>query len=95
MIGDSFEVALGIGPKSLYIAAGKAPTDLIKTVIDKSNELAGKAVAPLRITLDAQKLAQLLAVVGKEQDRPKAALAAESLGQECLPGSRDPGGQPD
>jgi hypothetical protein len=79
MIGDSLEVALGIGPKSLYIAAGKAPTDLIKTVIDKSSELAGKAVAPLRITLDAQKLAQLLAVVGKEQDRAKAALAAELL----------------
>jgi hypothetical protein len=79
MIGDTLEVALGIGPKSVYIAAGRAPMDLIKTVIDKSNELAGKAVPPLRITLDAEKLAKLLAVVGKEDDRPKAVLAAELL----------------
>ena len=79
MIGDTLEVALGIGPKSVYIAAGRAPMDLIKTVIDKSNKLAGKAVPPLRIALDAEKLAKLLAVVGKEDDRPKLALAAELL----------------
>jgi hypothetical protein len=79
MIGDSLEVVLGIGPKSVYIAAGRAPMDLVKTVIDKSSELAGKAVPPLRITLDAEKLAKLLAIVAKEEDRPKAALAAELL----------------
>jgi hypothetical protein len=79
MIGDSLEIALGIGPKSVYIAAGRAPMDLVKTVIDKSSELAGEAVPPLRITLDAEKLAKLLAVVAKEEDRAKAALAAELL----------------
>ena len=79
MIGDSLEIALGIGPKSVYIAAGRAPMDLIKTVIDKSSELAGKAVAPLRITLDAEKLAKLLSVAGEKADRPKAAMAAELL----------------
>jgi len=53
--------------------------DLVKTAIDKSSELAGKAVPPLRITLDTEKLAKLLAVVSKEEDRPKAALAADLL----------------
>jgi hypothetical protein len=79
MIGDSLEIALGIGPKSVYIAAGRAPMDLIKKVIDTSSELAGKAVAPLRITLDAEKLAKLLSVAGEKEDRPKAAMAAELL----------------
>jgi hypothetical protein len=79
MIGDTLEIAVGIGPKSVYFAAGRAPMDLVKTVIDKSSELAGKAVPPLRITLDAEKLTKLLAVVGKEEDRPKAALAADLL----------------
>ncbi len=79
MIGDTLEIAVGIGPKSVYFAAGRAPMDLVKTVIDKSSELAGKAVPPLRITLDAEKLAKFLAIVGKEEDRPKAALAADLL----------------
>ncbi len=79
MIGDTLEVAVGIGPKSVYFAAGRSPMDLIKTVIDKSNELAGKAVPPLRIRLDAEKLTKLVADIGKEEDRPKAALAADLL----------------
>ena len=79
MIGDSIEIALGIGPKSVYIAAGRAPMDLIKTVVNKSGELASQTVPPLRITLDAEKLAKLLAVVGKEEDRAKAAMAADLL----------------
>jgi hypothetical protein len=79
LVGDTLEIAVGIGPKSVYFAAGRSPMDLVKTAIDKSSELAGKAVPPLRITLDTEKLAKLLAVVSKEEDRPKAALAADLL----------------
>jgi hypothetical protein len=80
MIGENLVVVVGVGKESAYIAAGRKPAEMLKSVIDQSAKAASAKVPPLRMTLDLGSLTKFAAVAGdKEEEREKAAKVASYL----------------
>jgi hypothetical protein len=51
LLGEKLDVILGIGPKSVYLAAGKGGESLLKKVMDQSVASADKSVPPMQINV--------------------------------------------
>jgi hypothetical protein len=76
VLGDPLEVALGIGEQAVYLSFGKDSTDLLKNVIDKSLEDAGKKFAPVEVKIA---LTPILEFAASIEDNPGVQSALESL----------------
>jgi hypothetical protein len=51
ILGEKLDVILGIGPQSVYVAAGKSGESLLKKVIDQSAASASKSVPPVQFNV--------------------------------------------
>lgn len=76
VLGDPLEVVLGVGEKSFYVAFGKATTETLKSVIDKSKSAGDKAVSPFE---GAVAIGKVLNFAAAQEDDPKVAAIAEAL----------------
>ena len=85
LIGETLEVVVGIGKDSLYVAAGRDAMNKLKQAIESSAAEASTPVPPMQFSLSALPLAKFIAAVGKEAERPKAALVAEQLEKQTCP----------
>lgn len=81
LIGETLDVVLGIGKQSVYVAAGRDAMRTLKQAIERSAAEAYKMVPPSQFSVSLGPVAQFVAAVGKQKDRPKAARAAEILEQ--------------
>jgi len=79
LIGETLEVVVGIGKKDIYLAAGKDAMKTLKQAIDQSKAKRRQAVSPMRLSVSLSQLAEFVAEVGKEKDKPTAKKAAEIL----------------
>jgi hypothetical protein len=61
--GDKLDVVLGIGPKSIYIAAGKGGESLLKKVIDQSASSADKVVPAMQLNVSVLPILKFMASV--------------------------------
>ena len=82
LFGEKLEVVVGIGPRSVYLAAGRGGAAMLKRVISQSKAAAGKTVPSLRIALSAVRLARFAAYMSvDEQAEQAASVMAALLGQ--------------
>jgi hypothetical protein len=80
--GDKFELVLGTGEKSLYLATGKNAESLLKGAIDQSAAEAGKPIEPLQINVALQPLMKFFASVDDNPVLPGLAGALERSGND-------------
>lgn len=79
VLGETIEVAIGIGPNSLYVAAGRDALKTLKTAITSSLQEAAKTVPPLHVSVAMRPIAEFVAAVGREKDQAKAKQIAAEL----------------
>jgi hypothetical protein len=78
LLGDPLEVVLGTGPQSVYLAFGRQPVELLKTIIDKSKKDAQKPLPPAQASLSFGPILELAASL---DDNPAVTLALETIKQ--------------
>jgi hypothetical protein len=83
LLGDETTLAVGIGPEAVYLAFGRDWQSAINQAIDASAASPDKAVPPLEVSMSLVPLAKTAAVVGEEEDRPKAQILADVLEKEA------------
>ncbi len=76
VLGDPLEVVIGMGEESAYLAFGKDSTDLLKSIIDKSIEDAGKTFTPVEVNVALTPIMKFAASI---DDNPGVQMALESL----------------
>ena len=78
-IGETLEVVVGIGEHSVYVAMGRDPMKALKRVIKRSEAMRDRNVPPVAISIAMSEVANFMAAVAPEHDRPKIAKAAAIL----------------
>ncbi len=79
LFGESLEVAVGIGDKSVFLALGRDCLSAVKGVIDTSAENQGKSVAPMEITVAIQQIIEVAASLADEKDQENLQMVATML----------------
>jgi len=84
LIGESLEVAAGFGDKYVCYAAGKDALKTLKQAISQSAASPQQSTLPLQLSISLSQVADFVATVAKERDKPvvekAAALLKESSG---------------
>jgi len=82
LVGTQLDLIVGIGPKSLYLAAGRDAASNLKQVIDASKAAPGKAVTPVKIHVALEPIINTVAAVGEDESaRQIAGKLSELLSQ--------------
>ena len=76
VLGEKLDVAVGIGPKSVYLALGNDSLTLVKSLIDKSKAAASKQMPPFQLNVSLAPIFQFAAAM---QDEPRVTAMAEQL----------------
>lgn len=63
ILGNKLDVAVGIGPQSVYLAVGTDSLAMCKTLIDKSKADAGKQVPPFQLNVSLAPIFQFAAAM--------------------------------
>lgn len=77
LVGQSFDVVLGISDSALYVSLGRDALPALKLAIDRSKSDAGKAVPPLQFSVAAGAIARFVAAVGEDRAKPGAMMMAK------------------
>lgn len=89
MLGDEFEVVLGISDDRLYLAAGRDAVKSLKEAMDRSKSLENKEVLPTRVSMSAAAIAKFAAKISPDQQTQMvaaifSATLAEAKGKDHL-----------
>ena len=68
LLGKSADLVVGVGDKSVYVAAGRDPLAMLKSVLDASKKETGKKVPPFQFVANLLPIAQFIRGVAPEQD---------------------------
>lgn len=79
--GSTFEMAIGIGKQSVYVAAGRNPSEALKNVIRSSQGSVSRRQPPVAFTATLAPLVKLWAVSGAQEERSETVRAAAVLEQ--------------
>ncbi len=74
--GETLEVALGTGTKSVYIALGQGGVDLVKQVIDKSKQAANAPTVPAKLVVSLGPILKFSQQFQEDEPALNGALAA-------------------
>jgi len=78
LFGESLEIVAGFGPQAAYLAAGKDAMKALKEAIQRSKAQAVPPT-PFEVSLALKPLADFIAVMGKDHEKPIARKAASLL----------------
>jgi len=81
LVGENLELVMGFGNQHVCWAAGKDALKTLKQAITKSAANLQQAATPLQITVSLSQVADFVAAVAKEKDKPVAEKAAALLKQ--------------
>lgn len=93
VLGDTLDVVLGTGPKSVYVAIGKGAADALKQSIDASVQSPNQEASPMQLTIsltpllrfgsrlepDNTMLTSLLAALEKSPGKDQISLVGSSI----------------
>jgi hypothetical protein len=79
LFGESLDVVIGIGEKSLYVAAGRDAVKTLKQAIDESKSAGEKSLPPMQLSVAAGAIAKFAAAVADEDERPNIEKVAKVL----------------
>jgi hypothetical protein len=90
LLGETADIAIGIGPEAVYLAAGRDNLEAVKKAIDASAAEKGKSVPPFELVLSLGPVAEVAAAQADEGPEKAAAqaiaemLRAEAKGRDHL-----------
>lgn len=96
LLGSQFELAVGIGPERVYVAAGEAWLERARSAIDESAAAGATAAKPMEVSLALTDLANILKQLPGESQAAAQMLAdalAESSGDDKIKLSIEPLGE--
>lgn len=87
LLGDTVEVALGIGKESVYFAVGRNCVESIKSIVDASAAEPGKSVPPMEMSFALKPILEVAAATAPDSQQPifqsiAAMLANEASGRD-------------
>ncbi len=84
LLGEKLDIVLGIGPKSVYLAAGKNAESLLKKVIDQSAQSADKVVPAMQLNVSVLPILKFMASVDENPMLPGLIATLEKSGSDKL-----------
>ncbi len=82
LVGDHLDLIVGIGPNSLYLAAGRDAASELKQVIDASKAAPEKAISPAKVTVALEPILKMVAELADDDSaRQIAGMMALTLSQ--------------
>ena len=78
-VGENLQIVLGIGPKAVYLAAGRDAMVSLKQAIQKSQQNRRWTVPPMEFTVDLDELLEVVEEVGPPKCREAADKAGDAL----------------
>ncbi len=84
LLGEKLDAVLGIGPKSVYFAAGKDAESLLKKVIDQSAQAGQKAVPAAQLNVSVLPILKFMASVDENPLLPGLIATLEKAGNDKL-----------
>jgi len=82
LLGETLEVAVGIGKESVFFAAGRDCLQAVKKVIDDSAANPGKSVPPMEMTISLKQIIDTAAAV-QQEDNLSLQMVADALKNEA------------
>jgi len=82
LFGETLEVAIGIGQKSVYFAAGRDCLAATKSIIDRSAASPGQSVSPMEITLALGPVMDFAASLPQAESQPVLKAISKMLSNE-------------
>jgi len=79
LVGQTFDVVIGIGDTSLYLAAGRDASQTLKKAIDASKAGDGKSLPPVQFSVAAGAMARFVAAVADDDAKMPAQMVAKTL----------------
>ena len=79
LVGETFDVVIGIGDTSLYLAAGRDASKTLKKAIDGSKAGGGKSLPPVQFSVAAGAIARFVAAVAEGEEKQPAEMVAKIL----------------
>jgi hypothetical protein len=79
LLGEKLDIVIGVGKENAYLAVGRDALATLKKAIDASARAGAKAVSPLDLSFAVKPVASLVAVAGKPEERPQAAMVVSEL----------------
>ncbi len=73
LVGDQLDLIVGIGPNSLYLAAGRDAASELKQVIDASKAAPGKPISPARIRIALEPILKTVAAMAEDESTQQMA----------------------
>lgn len=73
LVGDQMDVVVGIGEKSVYIAAGRSAVSELKQVIDASKAAPDKAVPPAKVSVTLSPIVDMVAELADDDSAKQMA----------------------
>jgi len=94
LLGKNIEVVFGVAPEAVGFAAGRDAMKTMKQAIDRSLDNPDQATKPAEFTISVGRVADFLAAVAEEKDKPGFAAAAAILkknpGKDKVTGTVEP-----
>jgi hypothetical protein len=83
LFGETLDLAVGIGQKAVYFAAGRDSLDAVKKVIDDSAANPSKPTAPMEMTVALGQIMKAAQGLADEDDKPQIEMIANMLENEA------------
>jgi hypothetical protein len=83
LFGETLDLAVGIGQKAVYFAAGRDAIDAVKKVIDDSAANPSKPTAPMEMTVALGQIMKAAQGLADEDDKPQIEMIAGMLENEA------------
>jgi hypothetical protein len=68
LTGETLTAAVGFGDQQVFLALGPGSIDKLKAAIDQSKSAAGQSVAPMRLSVSATGIGQMIEGLGGAED---------------------------
>ncbi|MDY0167506.1 MAG: hypothetical protein RBS80_13245 [Thermoguttaceae bacterium] len=73
LVGDQLDLIVGVGPNSLYLAAGRDAASELKQVIDASEAAPDKPISPAKMSIALEPIVKLVADVADDDSAKQVA----------------------
>jgi hypothetical protein len=83
LFGETLDLAVGIGQKAVYFAAGRDSLDAVKKVIDDSAANPNKPTAPMEMSVSLGQIMNAAKGFADEDDKPQVEMIASMLENEA------------
>lgn len=83
LFGENVDMAVGIGEKAVYFAAGRNALETVKEVIDASAAAPNKSIPPMELTVAIGQFINVAKAIADDDDKPHLEMISEMLANQA------------